>query len=67
MMVPLLALGLPFAPAIALLLAALMMQGVQPGPLLIQNHPAVFWGVVASMYVGNVALLVLNLPWSASG
>lgn len=62
MMVPLLALGLPFAPAIALLLAALMMQGVQPGPLLIQNRPEVFWGVVASMYVGNVALLVLNLP-----
>lgn len=61
-MVPLLALGIPFGPAVALLMAALMMQGVQPGPLLMEEHPKVFWGVVASMYVGNVALLILNLP-----
>jgi putative tricarboxylic transport membrane protein len=46
----------------ALLLGALMIYGLEPGPLLIQNHPDVFWGVVASMYVGNVMLLVLNLP-----
>jgi len=61
-MVPLLALGIPFAPATAMLLAALMIQGIRPGPLLIQERPEVFWGVIASMYVGNVALLILNLP-----
>jgi len=46
----------------ALLLGALMIFGVQPGPLLISSQPDLFWGVVASMYVGNVMLLVLNLP-----
>lgn len=61
-MVPMLALGVPFSPPTALLLAALIIQGVQPGPLLIKEHPEIFWGVVASMYIGNVALLVLNLP-----
>jgi putative tricarboxylic transport membrane protein len=61
-MVPLLALGIPFAPVTALLLAALLIQGVQPGPLLISDHPEIFWGVIASMYIGNFALLVLNLP-----
>ena len=61
-LVPLLALGVPFAPVAAMLLAALTLQGVQPGPLLISERPEVFWGVVASMYVGNVALLILNLP-----
>jgi putative tricarboxylic transport membrane protein len=61
-MVPLLALGIPFSPITALLLAALVLQGVQPGPLLMQQRPDVFWGVVASMYVGNVALLILNFP-----
>ncbi len=61
-LVPLLGLGVPFAPPAALLLAALMIQGVQPGPLLLQQKPEVFWGVVASMYVGNAALLILNLP-----
>ena len=61
-MVPLLALGLGFGPSVAMLLASLTMQGVQPGPLLMSQRPEVFWGVVASMYVGNVVLLVLNLP-----
>ena len=61
-LVPLLGLGIPFSPVTALLLAALMIHGVQPGPLLITEHPEVFWGVVASMYIGNVALLVLNFP-----
>ena len=61
-MVPLLALGIPFSPITAVLLAALLLQGVQPGPLLMQQRPDVFWGVVASMYVGNVALLILNFP-----
>lgn len=61
-MVPLLALGLPFAPATAMLLGALMIHGVQPGPLLMTQKPEIFWGVVASMYIGNIVLLVLNLP-----
>ena len=60
--VPLLSLGLPFSAMLALLLAALMIQGVQPGPLLVVQRPEIFWGVMASMYIGNVALLILNLP-----
>ena len=61
-MVPLLALGIPFAPPTALLLGALTIHGVQPGPLLMSSRPEIFWGVVASMYIGNVVLLILNLP-----
>jgi len=61
-MVPLLALGIPFAPATAMLLGALIIHGVQPGPLLMTQKPEIFWGVVASMYIGNVVLLILNLP-----
>ncbi len=60
--IPLLTLGIPFAPASAMLLAALLIHGVKSGPLMIVNHPDVFWGVVSSMYVGNIMLLVLNLP-----
>jgi putative tricarboxylic transport membrane protein len=61
-MVPLLSLGIPFSPATAILLGALVITGIQPGPLLITQRPEVFWGVVASMYVGNLILLILNLP-----
>jgi putative tricarboxylic transport membrane protein len=61
-MIPLLALGIPSIPATAILLSALTIHGVQPGPLLLTQHPQVFWGLVASMYIGNVILLVLNLP-----
>jgi putative tricarboxylic transport membrane protein len=61
-MVPLLSLGIPFAPATAILLGALVIHGIQPGPLLMAERPEVFWGVVASMYVGNFFLLILNLP-----
>jgi putative tricarboxylic transport membrane protein len=61
-MVPLLALGLPFGAVTALMLAAMMVQGVQPGPLLVQTHPEIFWGLIASMYAGNVMLLILNVP-----
>jgi len=61
-MVPLLSLGIPFSPATAILLGALIITGIQPGPLLISQRPEVFWGVVASMYVGNLILLILNLP-----
>lgn len=60
--IPLLSLGIPSNPMTAMLLAALMIYGLHPGPLLIKESPNLFWGVVASMYVGNVMLLVLNLP-----
>ncbi len=60
--VPLLTLGIPPNVVMALLLGALMIHGVTPGPLLIPKHPEIFWGVIASMYIGNAMLLVLNLP-----
>jgi putative tricarboxylic transport membrane protein len=60
--VPMLALGLPTGPVIAVLMAALLIHGVPPGPTLVNDHPQVFWGFVASMYVGNLMLLALNLP-----
>jgi putative tricarboxylic transport membrane protein len=61
-MIPLLALGIPSIPATAILISALTIHGVQPGPLLLTDHPEVFWGLVASMYIGNVILVILNLP-----
>jgi len=61
-LVPLMSLGIPFSASTALILAALVIQGVQPGPFLISEHPDVFWGVLASMYLGNIAMLILNLP-----
>ena len=61
-MIPLLVLGIPSIPATAILLSALMIHGVQPGPQLLTDHPDIFWGLIASMYIGNVILLVLNLP-----
>jgi len=60
--IPLLALGIPPNVVMALLMGALIIHGITPGPLMIQQHPEVFWGVVASMYIGNVMLLLLNLP-----
>lgn len=60
--IPLLTLGIPANAVMALLLGALLIHGVQPGPLLLTKHPEVFWGVIASMYIGNAMLLVLNLP-----
>lgn len=60
--IPLFSLGIPSNVIMALLLGALMIHGVRPGPLLITEHPEIFWGAVASMYVGNIMLLVLNLP-----
>jgi putative tricarboxylic transport membrane protein len=60
--VPLLSLGIPTSVVMAILLGALMIHGVSVGPLLITKHPEVFWGVIASMYLGNVMLLLLNLP-----
>ncbi len=60
--VPMLALGIPTGPVTAVLIAALLIHGVPPGPTLVNDHPGVFWGFVASMYVGNLMLLALNLP-----
>jgi len=61
-MIPLLSLGLPCNPVTALLMGALIIHGVQPGPMLISRHPEIYWGVIASFYVGNVMLLILNMP-----
>lgn len=61
-LVPLLTLGIPGSATTAMLLAALILWGFRPGPLLIQENPELFWGLVASMYVGNIMLLILNLP-----
>jgi putative tricarboxylic transport membrane protein len=61
-MVTLLSLGLPSSVGMAILLGAFIIHGIQPGPLLITQHPSLFWGTIASMYIGNVMLLVLNLP-----
>lgn len=60
--VPLLALGIPFSPPAAVMLAGLRLHNVNPGPLLFKQAPQIFWGFVASMYLGNVLLLLLNLP-----
>ncbi len=60
--VPLLTLGIPANVIMAILLGALMIHGIKPGPLLVKNHPDLFWGVIGSMYVGNVMLLILNVP-----
>jgi putative tricarboxylic transport membrane protein len=60
--IPLLTLGIPGNASTAMIFAALLIQGITPGPFLLKEHAPVFWGVVASMYVGNAMLLVLNLP-----
>ncbi|MBI2554821.1 MAG: tripartite tricarboxylate transporter permease [Candidatus Rokubacteria bacterium] len=60
--VPMLALGGPSGPIPAVMMAAMMVHGISPGPLLIKQQPELFWGFIASMYVGNVVLLILNLP-----
>jgi putative tricarboxylic transport membrane protein len=61
-LIPLLTLGIPGSGTTAILMGALMMYNVQPGPLLFEDHPQVAWGLIASMFIGNVMLLVLNLP-----
>ena len=60
--IPLLTLGIPGNASIAMIFAALLIHGIRPGPLLLTEKPEIFWGLVASMYIGNVMLLVLNLP-----
>jgi TctA family transporter len=60
--IPMLTLGIPAGAAMALMLGAMMIQGIAPGPRVMVEHPDVFWGLVASMWLGNLMLLVLNLP-----
>jgi putative tricarboxylic transport membrane protein len=60
--IPLLTLGLPSSPVMALMIGALMMHGLHPGPQLMRDNPELFWGLIASMYVGNLMLVILNLP-----
>jgi len=61
-MIPLLSLGLPFTPATSVLLGGMLLHGITPGPFLLRDRPDVFWGVIGSFYLGNMMLLVLNLP-----
>jgi putative tricarboxylic transport membrane protein len=61
-LIPLLSLGIPPNPIMAIFFSALLIHGIQPGPLLIKQNPELFWGLVASLYLGNTMLLVLNLP-----
>ncbi len=60
--IPLLTLGIPGNATIAMIFVALMIHGIRPGPLLLQEYPQLFWGVLCSMYIGNIMLLALNLP-----
>jgi putative tricarboxylic transport membrane protein len=60
--IPLMTLGIPGNAATAMILVALMIHGIQPGPTMMQDRPQMFWGLIASMYVGNVVLVALNLP-----
>ena len=57
-----LTLGIPSNPVMALMIGAMIIQGIQPGPSVMTEQPALFWGLIASMWIGNLMLLVLNLP-----
>jgi putative tricarboxylic transport membrane protein len=60
--IPMLTLGIPSNPTMALMVGAMIIQGIQPGPSVMSEQPALFWGLIASMWIGNLMLLVLNLP-----
>jgi TctA family transporter len=60
--IPMLTLGIPANPVMALMIGAMIIQGIQPGPTVMSEQPALFWGLIVSMWIGNVMLLVLNLP-----
>jgi TctA family transporter len=60
--IPMLTLGLPASPVMALMLGALTIQGIQPGPQVMSTRPDLFWGLIASMWIGNALLVLLNLP-----
>jgi len=60
--IPMLTLGIPSSPVMALMIGALIIQGIQPGPTVLTEQPALFWGIIVSMWIGNLFLLILNLP-----
>jgi putative tricarboxylic transport membrane protein len=60
--IPMLTLGIPANPVMALVMAGLLCHGLQPGPLLLAKSPDIFWAIITSMYVGNIMLVILNLP-----
>jgi len=60
--IPMLTLGIPSTPTMALMIGAMIIQGIQPGPAVMTEQPALFWGIIASMWIGNLMLLILNLP-----
>jgi len=60
--IPMLTLGIPSNPVMALMVGAMIIQGIQPGPSVITEQPALFWGIIASMWIGNLFLIILNLP-----
>jgi TctA family transporter len=60
--IPTMSLGIPGDSVMALILGALIIQGIQPGPQLIREHPDIFWGLIASFWIGNILLLILNVP-----
>ncbi|MDH2329180.1 tripartite tricarboxylate transporter permease [Cereibacter sp. SYSU M97828] len=60
--VPMLTLGIPSNSVMALMIGAMIIQGIQPGPAVIEQQPALFWGIIASMWIGNLMLVILNLP-----
>jgi putative tricarboxylic transport membrane protein len=61
-LIPMLSLGIPSNPVMAVFIGVLMIHGVKPGPFLVSEHPDIFWGLITSMYMGNIMLLILNLP-----
>jgi TctA family transporter len=60
--IPMLTLGIPSSPVMALMIGALIIQGIQPGPTVMTEQPALFWGIIVSMWIGNLFLIILNLP-----
>ncbi|WP_442757583.1 tripartite tricarboxylate transporter permease, partial [Pseudomonas sp. PM2] len=59
---PMLTLGIPSNPVMALMIGALIIQGIVPGPNVVKEQPDLFWGIIASMWIGNLMLVLLNLP-----
>jgi TctA family transporter len=60
--VPMLTLGIPSNPVMAMMTGAMIIQGIQPGPMVMTEQPELFWGIIASMWIGNLLLVILNLP-----
>src|SRR5690606_10949468 len=60
--IPMLTLGIPSSPVMALMIGAMIIQGITPGPNVVSEEPELFWGIIASMWIGNLMLVMLNLP-----